>query len=107
LTRQIEFTGKSGSIYRYTTLEEDRFLPPAGANYVIARLTSNGASIIFAGETDNLAARTWSSELDAARGKYSDAEILTRLNVRSAVRVAEQEDLVEEHHPAMNQKSAA
>ena len=107
LTRQIEFTGKSGAVYRYTSLEEDRFLPPAGANYVIARLRPEGADLIFAGETDNLAARSWSSQLDAARGKYGEAQVLTRLNVRCAIRLAEQEDLVEEHRPAMNQKNAA
>lgn len=107
MTRQIEFTGKSGAIYRYTALEEDRFLPPAGANYVIATETPQGHDIVFAGETDNLAARTWSEHLEAARGKYGEAEILTRLNVRSAVRLAEQNDLLDQHKPAMNQKKSA
>src|SRR6185312_10873665 len=39
LTRQYEIAGKSGARYRYTPLEESRFLPPAGANFVIAKMT--------------------------------------------------------------------
>lgn len=104
LTRQIELAGKSGSRYRYTPLEEARFLPPAGANYVIAELTPEGATVVYAGETDNLANQTWRSALDAARETYKDARILTRLNVTRAVRKAEQDDLIEEHHPPMNQR---
>ena len=61
MSRQIEFAGKSGARYRYTPLEEDRFVPPAGANYVIAELTPEGPSVVYAGETDNLASQTASS----------------------------------------------
>lgn len=99
----MEFVGKSGTIYRYTALEEDRFLPPAGANYVIAKPSPEGPDIVFAGETDNLAARSWRQLLDEARGKYgAGTTILTRLNVKSAIRKAEQEDIIEEHQPEMN-----
>ncbi len=103
MTRQIELAGKSGSRYRYTPLEESRFLPPAGANYVIARLTDDGAELVYAGETDNLANQTWRDALEAARRTHQDARILTRLNVTRAVRKAEQADLIEEHQPPMNQ----
>ncbi|MDB5453194.1 MAG: hypothetical protein JWO33_1772 [Caulobacteraceae bacterium] len=103
LTRQIELAGKSGSRYRYSPLEESRFLPPAGANYVIAQLGADGATVVYAGETDNLANQTWRAALEAAREKYKDAKILTRLNVTRAVRKAEQADLIEEHQPPMNQ----
>lgn len=102
LTRSIEIAGKSGARYRYTALEEERFLPPAGANFVIAELTDGGATIVYAGETDNLANQTWRPALEAARKTHAEAKVLTRLNVTYAVRRAEQEDLVEEHHPPMN-----
>ncbi|MDB5449867.1 MAG: hypothetical protein JWQ46_2940 [Phenylobacterium sp.] len=103
LSRQIELAGKSGARYRYTPLEEERFLPPAGANYVIAEVTSEGATVVYAGETDNLASQSWRPALEAARKKYGEAKILTRLNVTRAVREAERVDLIEEHQPPMNQ----
>ena len=102
LARQIDFAGKSGAIYRYNTLEEDRFLPPVGANYVIARVTPRGAEVLFAGETESLAARDWQAQLDVAHNEFQDAEVLTRLNVRSAIRKAEREDLIEGHAPPLN-----
>jgi uncharacterized protein related to proFAR isomerase len=103
LSRQIELAGKSGARYRYTPLEEERFLPPAGANFVIAKVHKDGAAtVIYAGETDNLANQTWRQALEAARQTERDAAVLTRLNVTRAVRKAEQDDLVEEHQPPMN-----
>jgi hypothetical protein len=102
LTRQIELAGKSGARYRYTPLEEDRFLPPAGANYVIADVIEGRAQVLFAGETDNLASQAWRGPLEEARKQHANAKVLTRLNVTRAVREAERVDLVEEHQPPMN-----
>jgi hypothetical protein len=102
LTRQYELAGKSGARYRYSSFEEERFLPPAGANFVIARITAEGPNLIYAGETDNLASQSWRSALEKARATYADAAILTRLNVTRAVREAERADLVEQHQPPMN-----
>jgi hypothetical protein len=102
LSRQFEIAGKSGARYRYTAFEEDRFLPPAGANFVIAKLTKEGPTVVFAGETDNLANQTWRTALEKARAAYGDAAILTRLNVTRAVREAERVDLIAEHQPPMN-----
>lgn len=103
MSRQIEFAGKSGARYRYTPLEEDRFVPPAGANYVIAELTPQGPQLVYAGETDNLANQSWRSALDEARKSYTEARILTRLNVTRAVREAERSDLIEQYHPPLNE----
>lgn len=105
MTRQYELVGKSGARYRYVTLEEERFLPPAGANYVIARLTKEGATVVFAGETDNLANQTWKKDLETAKATYRDARLLTRLNVTRAVREAERTDLIQQHQPPMNSSS--
>jgi hypothetical protein len=95
LSRQFELAGKSGARYRYVSFEEDRFLPPAGANFVIARVTKDGA-------TDNLANQSWRTTLEKARETYRDAALLTRLNVTRAVREAERVDLIAEHQPSMN-----
>ena len=105
LTRQYEIAGKSGARYRYTPLEESRFLPPAGANFVIAKMTKEGPTVVYAGETDNLANHTWREALDKAKAAYGDAAVLTRLNVTRAVREAERSDLIEEHQPPMNQSA--
>lgn len=102
MARQFEIAGKSGARYRYTSLEEDRFLPPAGANFVIARLTKEGPTVIYAGETDNLASQAWRDALAKARADYADAKVLTRLNVTRAIREAERVDLIEQHQPPLN-----
>jgi hypothetical protein len=107
LTRQIDFTGKSGTIYRYTALDEGRALPPAGANYLIVEDAGAGATILFAGETDNLSRSDWRAPLAQARAQHKDAEVLTRLNVRGAVRQAEQADLIEAYTPLMNDRPTA
>ena len=102
LTRQIEFAGKSGARYRYTPLEEERALPPVGANYVIAKVTETSSDILFVGETENMSRAAWRERLAEAKRTYGQADVLTRLNVKSVIRQAEREDLIEEHHPPMN-----
>lgn len=102
MTHKIDLAGASGARYRYAAIDEERFLPPAGANYVIAELTDEGANIIFAGETDNLANQTWRSDLERARRRCTEATILTRLNVTRAVREAERQDLIANYHPPLN-----
>jgi uncharacterized protein related to proFAR isomerase len=102
VTRQIDLAGASGARYRYSPIDEERFLPPAGANYVIAELTEGGPNVVYAGETDNLASQTWRADLEKARRKYTTATVLTRLNVTRAVREAERMDLIEHYHPPLN-----
>ena len=104
MNRQIELAGASGARYRYTPLEEDRSVPPAGANFVIAELKPDGPSIVYAGETDNLASQAWRKALEEARKTFAEAKVLTRLNVTRAVREAEQADLVEHYQPPLNQQ---
>ena len=104
MTRQYELLGASGARYRYLPLEEDRFLPSQAANFVIARVAKDGsASLIYAGETDNLANQAWRDTLAKARADFPGAKILTRLNVTRAIREAELGDLIEQHQPPMNQ----
>ena len=102
MTRQIELAGASGAHYRYSPIDENRFLPPAGANYVIAEITDDGTTVVYAGETDNLANQTWRQALERARQKIAGATVLTRLNVTRAVREAERRDLIDAYHPPLN-----
>jgi hypothetical protein len=102
LARPIELAGKSGARYRYTPIEEERFLPPAGANFVIAEVSGGAARVVYAGETDNLANRAWSKALERAKQDHPKAKVLTRLNVTRAIREAERMDLIEQHQPPLN-----
>lgn len=103
MARQLDLVGKSGSVYRYTTVEEDRILPTSGANYVIAGQDEDGQTrILYAGETESVINADWREQLDVAREHWSDAEMLPRLNVLRAIREAEQVDLVEAYHPPLN-----
>ncbi|MDP1873385.1 hypothetical protein [Phenylobacterium sp.] len=101
MARQLDFVGKSGANYRYTALEDDRIPPTAGANYVIAE-TGPETRLIYAGETENVMAADLAGRLDEVRQRWPAAELLLRLNVRRAVRMAERDDLVAEHLPPLN-----
>lgn len=102
LARQIDFVGKSGTLYRYSVQDLTRAVPTAGANYLIAATTNNGASVLFVGETENLASRDWQRDLERAQGQSRDSELLIRLNVRGAVRKLECEDMIAAYAPALN-----
>jgi hypothetical protein len=102
LTRQIDLAGKSGAHYRYAPLDEERFLAPSGANFVIAAEADEGLRVLYVGETESLASRAWGQALEEARKDHPDAFLLTRLNVTRAIRVSEQEDIVALHAPPLN-----
>ena len=99
MARQLDFAGKSGANYRYTAIEDNRIPPTAGANYIIAE-TGPGAEtrLLYAGETENVMAADLAGRLDEVRQRWPAAELLLRLNVRTA----EREDLVAEHLPPLN-----
>lgn len=101
MTRQFDFTGQSGTQYRYKTLEELRPISPGGANYLYVRWEGDIAVVIFSGETDSLHRAvfdTW----EEAKAEHGAGEILARLNITGAVRRAEQADIVGKHKPPMN-----
>lgn len=105
MTRQFDFTGQSGTQYRYKTLEELRPISPGGANYLYVRWEGEVATVIFCGETDSLH-RAVFDNWDEAKAEHGANEILARLNITGAVRRAEQADLVGKHKPAMNPSPA-
>jgi hypothetical protein len=96
------FTGKSGAAYTYAPLGPQERLRPLAGNYVIAKVEGDKADVLFAGETDNLMAVTWTELLDHGREVHGGAEALVRLNVRGAVRRDERDDLVDAYDPPMN-----
>jgi hypothetical protein len=106
LTRQYDFTGQSGTQYRYRALEDLKPVSPGGANYLYVKWEKDVARIIYVGETDSLhraVFETW----DEARRTHKADEILARLNITGSVRRFEQADLVEKHNPPMNETAVS
>jgi hypothetical protein len=107
MSRRIVFEGASGAEYSYVPLTPQERLRPLAGNYVIARLTGGEAVVVAAGETDNLSKMPWQEMMDRAVILHGATDILVRLNVRSAIRRQELEDLMAVHHPPMSLKEAA
>jgi hypothetical protein len=105
MTDQIELRGHSGAAYRYSDLLSGRLLPGTAGNYVFVRDGAEGASLIYAGETDDLLSgvdRGWSE----AVSRFGATHRLMRLNVSRRIRETEQDDLVQAHNPPMNPPSS-
>ncbi|WP_269716605.1 hypothetical protein [Caulobacter sp. NIBR2454] len=98
--RQLDFTGKSGTVYRYMPLEDDR-VSPMGGNYLYVRLAGPSATVVYAGETENLY-KGHKDRWEEAKAAFGATHVFTRLNVAGAVRRAEKSDMVEQHVPPMN-----
>lgn len=101
MTRQIDFAGKSGTLYRYKALEEMRPVPPGGANFVYVKWDGDVPKIVYAGETDSLHRSVFETWDDAQKG-HGATEIFARLNITGAVRRGEHQDIVAQHRPPMN-----
>ncbi len=102
MARQIDFVGKSGTLYRYSVQDSGRPVQTAGANFVIAVLAPTEVQVLHVGETENLASRDWIPALEQARARHGQTELLVRLNVRGAVRKQECEDMTAAYVPSLN-----
>jgi hypothetical protein len=103
LPRRVEFRGKSGASYAYIPIDEANPFRSAGANVVIASQGSDGWLLHYAGETDDLRQCGWRPALERVRQEHPHAQCFVRLNVGSATRRAERDDLIAEHDPIFNQ----
>lgn len=106
MNSRIVFAGRSGAEYSYTPLTPQERLRPVAGNYVLARLNGNRGEIVAAGETDNLSRMDWRDLLERGRMLHGATDILVRLNVRSAIRRDELEDLLAAHQPPMSLETA-
>ena len=100
MTVQLDFIGASGTAYRYFTRDGDR-LSPSGGNYIFARETPDGLSVIYVSEAENLmtlADEHWPE----AKARYGATHAFVRLNVTASVRRREREDLISAYNPPMN-----
>lgn len=103
--RRVEVTGASGSRYAFSRLEAGHPLRAVGVTYLIAEPSKGGWRVLYAGETNDLAAGAWRESLEAARREVPKAQCLIRLNVSRSVRIAEIEDIVAEHAPPGNDRA--
>jgi hypothetical protein len=102
LNRKVYIQGRSGTRYSYTVLRPEDPAPPRAGNYVLARVASTGATVLMAGETDNLAGAVWMDVLERAATEHRITHVLYRLNVTRVARQAELADLLAEHEPPLN-----
>lgn len=101
MSRQLEFAGKSGAVYRYTEAVDGPPMWPSGGNYVFVRDGERRPQLVYAGETESLF-RGYREGFDRAQAEHGATAVFVRLNVSGAVRREEQADLVAKHKPPMN-----
>jgi hypothetical protein len=101
LPRDLDFTGESGTVYRYQVHQDDRTASPAGGNFLYVKMEDATIFVIFAGETESLY-KGLREQWSVAREQHGANAILMRLNVTGDVRRAEQADLVAKYRPVMN-----
>ncbi|HEY9219306.1 MAG TPA: hypothetical protein VIO94_14750 [Phenylobacterium sp.] len=106
MNRRIIIAGASGAEYTYSPLTPQERLRPVAGNYVVVNLRGARATVIAAGETDNLSKTPWQDVMSRAVLLHEATDILVRLNVRSAIRREELDDLVEAHQPPMSLENA-
>ncbi|MDX9998295.1 MAG: hypothetical protein WCY15_01710 [Phenylobacterium sp.] len=106
MSRRIVFAGRSGAEYSYSPLTPQERLRPIAGNWVVVRTGGPKSQILAAGETDNLARMPWEPLLMRAVEDHGEAEVLIRLNVRSAIRREELEDLIAAHRPPLSLERA-
>ena len=106
MSRRIVFAGRSGAEYSYLPLTPQERLRPVACNFVLVRLDGDKAQVVAAGETDNLSRTPWERLLERAQMLHGATDVLVRLNVRSAIRREELEDLLAAYQPPMSLEAA-
>ena len=96
----VDLRGASGSFYRFRLWPEGGAHPPIAGNYIVARDEPAALKVVLAGVTADLSQAAL--ECRKALAKDPQARLYTRLNVARAQRVAEHDDIVAEHKPAVN-----
>ena len=100
MTVQLDFVGASGATYRYFVRDGDR-LSPSGGNYIFARETADGLSVIYVGEAENLMTLA-DAHWPEAKARFGATHAFVRLNVTASVRRKERQDLIAAYDPPMN-----
>jgi len=97
----IDVRGASEQLYRYQMAENARPRSAVSGTFIYVRQEKKGHSIIYAGQTLNLAEGSpafW----QLAVKEHGATHLYTRLNVAAAAREAELDDLLAVETPPMN-----
>jgi hypothetical protein len=97
---QIEFKGASGAAYRFRIAENGDPKTTISGNFIYVREAAQ-PEVVYVGATTNLASGV-REKWDEASKDHGATHIYTRLNVASAARTQEVEDIVAALHPVMN-----
>lgn len=101
MNQYIDLRGASGALYRYTLAENAKPRSPVSGTFVYVRDGQPEPAVLYAGETNNLA--DGAPELwPVAVKTHGATHLFTRLNVASAAREKELEDLFAVEVPPMN-----
>lgn len=94
----FDVKGASGESYRFRACAARESLPHVGGNYVFLRESGEGPVLLVVGLTEDL---TYAGpEWERALRRDKSTRLFTRLNVSSAIRRAEHEDIVALHSSA-------
>ena len=97
----IEFTGASGAAYRFRLAENGDPKTTISGNFIYVRAADANPTVVYAGATTNLASGVREKWEEAVK-EHGATHIYTRLNIASAARTQELEDIVQALHPVMN-----
>jgi hypothetical protein len=106
MNSQIDLRGASGTVYRYRIANPMRPNIAGSGNFLYVRDEDGSPQVLYAGETDSLAADCilrW----DEAVREHGATHLFMRLNVSGATRATELSDLLPELDPVMNQRAQA
>lgn len=100
----LDLSGASGATYRYRMAPDGQVTTPIAGNYVYVREDAEGFTVLSVVATNDLssAARGWKAFV----AKHGATHLYVRLNVSSAVRESEQEDIAAFYKPRLGRKTA-
>ena len=106
MDRQIDLRGASGQLYRYRCAVGADIREPTGGNFIYVAIQGEAVAVLYAGASSSLASgalERWSE----AVSRHGATHLFFRLNVASAARNRELDDLVAENRPVMNEQATA
>jgi hypothetical protein len=106
MNSQIDLCGASGTVYRYRIANPVRPNIAGSGNFVYVRDEGGTPHVVYAGETDSLAADSLLRWDEAVR-RYGATHLFMRLNVSGATRASELQDILPALDPVMNHHAQA
>jgi hypothetical protein len=103
---QLEFKGASGAAYRFRLAENGDPKTTISGNFIYVREADKAPEVVYVAATTNLASGVREKWEEAVK-EHGATHIYTRLNIASAARAQELDDIIQSLHPVMNAAHAA